>query len=60
MTTEYYLRSLKTLGLAPFGVATRTALGLKHRQLARLAGGTTVPSPTLWRLLEALIKLKTV
>jgi hypothetical protein len=59
MSTERYRDAIKTLGLPTHGTRTRTALGLKARQLARLAAGTTVPSLTLQRLLEALIALKT-
>jgi hypothetical protein len=59
MSTEDYLAALWFLGLLPTGMATRAALGLKGRQLARLAAGTTVPSAMLSRLLEALIALKT-
>lgn len=58
MTTRQYLNALKTLELTPFGVETRKVLGLRHRQLARLAAGDTEPSPMLARLLEALIALK--
>lgn len=56
--TPKYLRHLATLELPPHGKATQFALGLKPRQLARLAAGTTEPSATLIRLLEALIALK--
>jgi hypothetical protein len=60
MSTDDYLFALQSLGLAPFGLATRSVLGLQARQLARLAAGSTAPSAMLIRLLEALIKLKTV
>jgi hypothetical protein len=42
MTTEQYLKSLRKLSLTPHGVATRKALGLSARQLARLAAGASV------------------
>ena len=58
MTTKQYLEILHQLDLAPYGVKASQALGLKMRQLARLAAGTTKPSPMLARLLEALIALK--
>jgi hypothetical protein len=60
MSPEGYLQALDTLGLSPFGRATKAALGLQLRQLGRLAAGVTAPSPTLQRLLEALVALKTV
>jgi len=41
-------------------VQTRKALGLEARQLARLAAGTTAPSPMLQRLLQCLQMLEDV
>lgn len=57
-TTGGYRRALEALNLTPFGNVTGDRLGLKKRQLARLAAGSTKPSATLQRLLEALIELK--
>src|SRR5689334_19744632 len=37
MTTAQYLAALKRLNLSPHGIKTREALGLKARELARLA-----------------------
>jgi hypothetical protein len=60
MTTKQYLAALKNLRLHPHGVQTRKALGLEARQLARLAAGTTAPSPMLQRLLQCLQMLEDV
>jgi hypothetical protein len=58
MNQGQYLRTLTKLGLTPYSVKTERALGLAQRQLARLAAGTTKPSPMLERLLEALLTLQ--
>lgn len=58
--TRNYLAALEILELTPFGKDTATTLGLKMRQLANLAAGRSIPTPTLWRLIEALIALKTI
>lgn len=52
MTTAEYLKILARLGLPPYGQATREALGLSERQIARLAKGNTLVTPTLERLLR--------
>jgi hypothetical protein len=57
MNQAQYLRALQKLGLTPFSVKTERALGLAQRQLARLAAGTTAPSPMLQRLLEMSLAL---
>ena len=60
MNQAQYLRALQKLGLTPFSVKTERALGLAQRQLARLAAGTTAPSPMLQRLLQCLQMLEDV
>lgn len=57
-TTTGYLRALDALNLTPYGNDTVDRLGIRKRQLGRLAAGTTKPSLMLQRLLEALIDLE--
>ena len=55
MTTQDYLAALATLELPPHGKATGDALGLKPRQLARLAAGQPV-TPMLAKLLAMYLR----
>ncbi len=55
MTTAEYLAALHKLGLPPYGQATCEALGLRPRQVARLAKDAAV-TKTLELLLTMYLK----
>ena len=56
MTTAQYLAALRKLGLAPYGKATCEALGLRPRQIARLASGESDVTATVEKLLRMYLK----
>lgn len=56
MTHSQYLAALAKLGLPPYGQATCKALGLKPRQIARLAKGDAEVTDTLALLLRMYLK----
>jgi hypothetical protein len=55
LSTKQYHYCLQRLKLPPYGLATGVALGLRPRQLARLASGTVKPTAMLSLLLRAYL-----
>jgi plasmid maintenance system antidote protein VapI len=56
MTTAQYLAALRKLGLPPYGKATCEALGLRPRQIARMASGESDVTETVALLLRMYLR----
>jgi hypothetical protein len=56
MTPQQYLAALRKLGLPPYGQATCAALGLRPRQIARMASGESPVKATVALLLRMYLR----